>query len=660
MVIPAVYPLKAKLVKTGLLLKLVTIQYGGSNNVNKTFQVVAAALILGLVASVALAQYSQSPFLDGKGLPAVADRLPDQPYVYTPLEEVGVFGGTFNVFATANHPWNEVTEEPARGPFLNIMLPDGTIEPNLLLTYDLSDDFSEVTFGLRPGMKWSNGDDFTAEDFRFKFEDMKDQGWMVHGRDNGIHSTFTVVDEHTIHLNYNEPRPRAVLDTVHWRGGEWTMFHPSEWLKPWHGDFNENADAQAIEEGFADWKEAFAWHTSINPLNDTNKPTTQPWEPVEFSTTARLYERNPYFHQVDTAGQQLPYVDRVLSQIVDGETYNLKVISGEADLAWANTSMENYTLYQENKVAGDYKIGLIPSFTTGDVVYFPNYSHNNLRWRALFNEYDFRRALSLAIDREEINEIVYNGLSKPLQFTVTEFSPLYKDSWGTHAIEFNPAEANALLDGLGLTERNSNGIRLDADGNALIFSVITSPEINTSQTSVNELTKEYWAAIGIGLEARQRPLNELWNSMDFDFVADSEQNGEMYTTILRGGLIGFRNNPWEWHRRARKDIANGVKTLDDFEGGVLPGIEPPAELDRMFDIRDDLNRTVFGGQEYTFLADAYFGQLADGLYSIGTVGQVPVIFLSRTSIGNLVDTLPPRLEGSMDLNHYTHQFFFKP
>ena len=80
----------------------------------------------------------------------------------------------------------------------------------------------------------------------------------------------------------------------------------------------------------------------------------------------------------------------------------------------------------------------------------------------------------------------------------------------------------------------------------------------------------------------------------------------------------------------------------------------------MFDIRDDLNRTVFGGQEYTFLADAYFGQLADGLYSIGTVGQVPVIFLSRTSIGNLVDTLPPWLEGSMDLNHYTHQFFFKP
>jgi peptide/nickel transport system substrate-binding protein len=625
----------------------------------RTMQIVAASLIFGLVASVALAQYSQSPFLDGKDLPAVADRLPAQPYVYTPLIEVGVFGGRFNVFSTANHPWNEVTEEPARGPFLNIMLPDGTVEPDLLLTYNLSADNSVATYGLREGHKWSNGDPLTAEDFRFKFEDMKDQGWMVHGRDGGIHSTFTVIDDLTIELNYNEPRPRALLDTVHWRGGEWTMFHPSTWLKQYHGDF-DGTDAAAIEEGFADWQESFAWHTSINPLNDTNKPTSQPWYPVEFSTTARLYERNPYFHQVDTAGQQLPYVDSVLSQIVDGETYNLKIISGEADLAWANTSMENYTLYQENKVAGDYKIGLIPSFTTGDVVFFPNYSHNNLRWRALFAEYDFRRALSVAIDREEINEIVYLGMSKALQFTVTEFSPIYKERWGNHAVKFDPAEANALLDGLGLTERNGSGIRLDADGNALVFSVITGQEINTSQTTVNELVKEYWADIGIGFEARSRPLAELWNNMDFDFVSDSEQNGEMYTTILRGGLIGFRNAPWEWYRRARKDIANGVKTLDDFEGGVLPGIEPPADLDAMFDIRDDLNRTVFGGQEYSFLADAYFGQLSDGLYSIGTVGQVPIIFLSRSNIGNIIDTLPPWLEGAMDLNHFTHQYFYKP
>ncbi len=142
--------------------------------VRRTIQAVSGILIMvvGLLASTALAQgmYTQAPFFDDAvangTLPPVDQRLPNQPYVYTPLSEVGVYGGQFNVFSTGNHPWNDVTEEPARGPFLQIMLQDGSIEPDVALTFELTDNFSVTTIELREGMRWSNGDPFTTEDFQ--------------------------------------------------------------------------------------------------------------------------------------------------------------------------------------------------------------------------------------------------------------------------------------------------------------------------------------------------------------------------------------------------------------------------------------------------------------------------------------------------------------
>ncbi len=623
-------------------------------------------MVVGLLASTALAQgmYTQAPFFDDAvangTLPPVDQRLPSQPYVYTPLSEVGVYGGQFNVFSLGNHPWNDVTEEPARGPFLQIMLQDGSIEPDVALTFELTDNFSVTTIELREGMRWSNGDPFTTEDMRFKFEDMDEFGWSaLYGPDSGAAATIEVAGPTSYIINHGLSLPRVILDTVHWRGGEWTMFAPSNWLKQWHSDFNENAEALAMEEGFETAAEAFAWHANINPLNDTNKPTTHPWFPVEFSTTARLYERNPYFHQVDTAGQQLPYVDSVLSQIVDAETYNLKVISGEADLAWGSTSFDNVTLYLENQEAGNYVANLIPTFTTGDVVLFPNYTHPNPTWRELFATVEFRQALSVAINREEIADVIYQGFAVPLQFTVTEFSPLYKEEWGTSWVQYDPDLANSMLDDLGLTERDGNGIRMDADGASLVFFINISPETTGAQVATHELIREFWADVGIGFEIRTRAQG-VFEGGEWDFWSDHEGNGEMYTTTLRGGLIGFRINPWEIYRRAERDIARGATTLADYDGGVIPGEPPPPELNALFDIRDDLLTTEFGGQEYTFLADTYFQGLSDGTYSIGTVGQIPLIFVARPNIGNLVQTLPPWLEGALDLNHFAHQYYYKP
>jgi peptide/nickel transport system substrate-binding protein len=639
--------------------------------VKRTLQAASAILIVivGLLATTVSAQpYSQSPYLDERvasgELPPLEERLPEQPMVYETSyqrSEIGVYGGTFNVFALDNFPWNALTEEPARGPFGLLMTLDGEFIPDIALDFEQSEDFTITTIHLRPGMKWSNGDPFTSEDITFKREFMSDDGWQqLYSPDAWVEAP----DEYTVIIHHNEARPRTLLDMVHWRGGEWTLFNPSNWLKQWHAEFNEDAEALAMEEGFETWEEAFQWHYNWRPLNDTNKPTTQPWMPLEFTTTARLYERNPYFHQVDSAGQQLPYVDRILSQIVDAESYNLKIVSGEADIAFGPISMEDFTLFKESEEAGNYVVTTVPTPTPGEVVYYFNLSHPNPVWRELFNTAEFRQALSIAIDRDELTDVIYNGFGKPLQFTVTEFSPLYESEWGEAWAQFDPDLANSMLDDIGLSERNRAGIRLDSAGNPLVFVLLYAEgSFSGAATSAHELVQEYWGDVGIQMEIRTMPAGpyrDVYNAMGWDVTPSKEGNGEMYATILTEDEVGFRNNSWAIWRSARAEIETGVKTLEDFVGGVLPGEEPPAEIVALFDLQVDLQRSVFGSAEYERLVKAYFQALSDETYAIGTVGQSPSIFIARPNIGNLPDQLPPWAEQILDVNHFANLWFYRP
>jgi peptide/nickel transport system substrate-binding protein len=231
-------------------------------------------MIVGLLAATAAAQpYTQSPYLDERvasgELPPLEERLPETPMVYEPIHEVGVYGGTFNVFAVDNSPWNDLTEEPARGGFMLEMTPDGEIIPGIALDFEQSEDFTTFTLYLRPGMQWSNGDPFTSEDFLFTRTtlDVFAPGWTksVFGAPDAFVET---PDEYTVIMHLGDALPRTLLNMVHWRGGEWSLFHPSTYLKQWHPDFNEDAEALAAEEGFDTWQDAFNWHREFHPLND--------------------------------------------------------------------------------------------------------------------------------------------------------------------------------------------------------------------------------------------------------------------------------------------------------------------------------------------------------------------------------------------------------
>ncbi len=638
----------------------------------RTLQAAIATLIMivGLLAANATAQgtYTQSPYLDARvasgDLPAVEDRLPDQPMVFEVLEEIGVYGGTFTVFATGNHPWNDLTEEPARGGFILEMTPDGEVIPGMVLDFEESEDFETFTLHLRPGMQWSNGDPFTSEDFRFKREDMRpfDVAWTqtIFGTPDGF---VEIPDEYTVILHLGAAEPSKRLDLVTWKGGEWSSFHPSAYLKQWHPDFNEDAEALATEEGFDTWEDAFNWHREFNPLNDANKPTTQMWMPQTFSTTARLFERNPYFHQVDTAGQQLPYVDQVLSQTVDPETYTLKIVSGETDVAFFTATFADFTLFKENAEAGNYTVYGLPSFMSAAVMYEINFSHPDPVMRELFNALEFRQALSVAIDRDEINDLVFSGLATPLQHTVVRSAPYYRDEWGENAAQFDPDLANQLLDDLGLSERNSDGIRLRSDGDPLTIIIEMSGTVAATSLAINELVVSYWSAMGI--DARINVMGQDAGSRiasgNFDLLSDNKDISEMEATLLDESLLALLpRHAWEPWLLANADVEAGAKTLDDFEGGVLPGEEPPEDIMALVQLRRELKGTVWGSEEYLRLATEYWQRFSDNLYTIGTVGEAPFIIIARSNIGNIPDRLPPWIAGKGDMNHFANQWFFKP
>ena len=271
---------------------------------------------------------------------------------------------------------------------------------------------------------------------------------------------LTKVDDRTVHLESEDPTPGLELKLITWQGGDWLLYQPKHYLQKWHIEHNPDANAIAKEEGFDNWAEALHAHFWWTPTLDKDKPTLHAWRFAELKPTTRIWERNPYYWKVDTANNQLPYVDRVVSTVVEQDVYTLKIISGEADVAFVRTSLDDFALYKENEDQGGYRVVLLPGLNGSDIGISLNLNHPE-QWRAeLYQDLRFRQAVSMAINRDEVNEAAFFGLAVPRQTTTLPQNSYYKDEWETVAADYDPDTANELLDELGLTEKDRFGIRI--------------------------------------------------------------------------------------------------------------------------------------------------------------------------------------------------------
>ncbi|MCK4419626.1 hypothetical protein KAV79_07445, partial [Candidatus Aerophobetes bacterium] len=420
------------------------------------------------------------------------------------------------------------------------------------------------------------------------------------------------------------------------------------YLKKWHIKYNPKADELAKEEGFDSWGEALKYHWWPIVPKDKNKPTTFPWVLKDFTLTGKVFVRNPYYWQVDTAGNQLPYIDKVVSSIVDAEVYQLKIITGEADVAYVGTSFENYPLYQENEEQGGYRAHLVPGVFGSQVAFGIHQTIDDPILRELFRDIRFRQALSLAINRQEINNTAYYGQAVPRQATITSDASFYKEEWGESYTQYDPEEANRLLDEMGLTEQDKRGFRLGPDGKSILLLV----EFSGGQaTSTLELVKEYWEAIGLQVSLKPQPgdffFEERAGAPDHAILAETLYgSSEMYSYI--DGPLTTSEHEWDTFWREWWDTKGQA------------GEEPPEEIKQFYKWEEQWSKTVLGTEEYRELGEKIFDFYAEKLYLIGTVGLVPQIYIANKNIGNVPKRFAPaQTDWPGDLVYTAQLLFFK-
>ncbi len=620
--------------------------------------------------AVPAGKYREAPVLTelvaSGELPPVDERLPIEPAVLEPIESVGRYGGTLYVHATNNAPWGDLQEETERGSYLGRFRFDRLeVEGHLAKGFEQAADDQSITIFLREGARWSDGAPFTADDIIFMYEDMhwheeiETWMWLPQAR------RAIKVDDYTVRLETDVPYPVLTLKMAEPAGGDWHSYYPKHYLQKWHIRHNADANALAKEEGFDTWVEAFRHHFWWNPRQDMNFPTMQPWVLTQSNTTNKVHERNPYYWKVDTEGQQLPYVDRIVTDIVDWETYHLKIISGESDVAFVNTAFENFSLYKQNEDAGGYNVVLLPGNKGADVGFNVNQNHPDPVKGDIYRDVRFRQAISLAIDRDDLNNALFFGLATPRQFTILPSATYYKPEWGEAYAGFDPDRANELLDAVGLQERDRQGFRVGADGNTfeLVVEYGVGGESADPTTSL-ELVKEYWENVGL------KVLLKSWESAYFgerradpehELMFHAEQMKEVRSFMVeRESWTAARTWGPLWHvwLLADANVKDGSSTLAEY-GGTLPGEEPPEYVKQLFQYGEDRIQTKLGSPEYRELSQKIYDWHAEQLVHIGAVGQAPVVYIADKNLGNVPTEFYTGIGGSIDLNITADQLFFK-
>ena len=289
------------------------------------------------------------------------------------------------------------------------------------------------------------------------------------------------------------------------------IYRPAHYLRQFHKKHAPKVvEAQKAEPGKRSWAAVHNREDNMYQFDNPKLPTLQPWVNTTKPPTDRFISvRNPYFHRVDPAGRQLPYIDRVVMPVVDGKLIPAKAGAGESDLQARDIQFNNYTFLKKAEKTNNFKTHLWRTAKGSHIALYPNLNVADPVWRQLMRDVRFRRALSQSIDRAQINQVLYFGLASESNNTVVPESPLFKKEYQTQWARFDRKAADKLFDEIGL-KRGPDGIRRLSDGRPLEIIVETAGE-STEQTDVLELVRESWREVGIKLFSKPSQRDVLRN-----------------------------------------------------------------------------------------------------------------------------------------------------
>ena len=482
--------------------------------------------------------FSESPMCAAKAeageIPALADRLPENPLVIQPAESIGEYGGT----------WYRAFTGPADGqnmerPMKDHILFFGTnmtdVQPNIAESWTSNADATEFTLTLRKGLKWSDGDDYNTDDIMFWYDHMVTNedlvptppSWMKSG---GEMLEFTQVSKETLQINSAEPYgllitllASVVVAGPHTRGDSGLgLYAPSHYLSDFHPDVIglDEANAKAEAAGYENWAKymLFLNHANANP----DSPMMTAWRVVKPITSDQwALERNCFYWAVDTEGQQLPYMDEVVLDLAENlEVLNLKAIAGEFTVQGRHIDLSKLPVFTENSDKGNYRIQFWRQPESGIANLYINESwvgdggDVDTETASFLQNKDFRAALSMGIERDEINEVFFLGLGEVGGLCAGWDDPNDPGHYiGEHYVEFNPDEANELLDSIGLDQKDSDGMRLmPGTGEKIVVTHSVAVAAFEDYEGIDSMVIEMWKKhLGIDgkLDAQER---SLWSS----------------------------------------------------------------------------------------------------------------------------------------------------
>jgi len=438
-------------------------------------------------------------------LPPVDKRVPEAPSIvksFAGADGPGRLGGQVNMLvANARDTRLMTLYANAR---LIVYDDRFKLQPDILQSYEVKDS-REFTFHLRPGHKWSDGEPFTTEDFRYFWEDIANNKELSPGGPNvelmvdGKPPKVEIIDPVTIKFTWDKPNPYFVESQA--RAAPLFLFRPAHYLKKFHRTYTpvEEIAKQARGGQAGNWVQIHRRVDVMYNNDNTELPTLNAWKLMTPAPAQRfVFERNAYYYRVDEKGQQLPYLDRIIFTAAATNLIPAKAGLGEADLQPRYLNMRDYTFLRKSSKSSQVDVRLWESGSGSQLALYPNLNAKDEVWRKLNRDARFRRALSLAIDRDELNEVVYIGLAKPSNNTIMQRSVLFKPEYATKWAIYDPKLAGRLLDEVGLTKRNELGIRLLPDGRPATI-IIEHASEETEDADALSLIADHWKKVGIKL-----------------------------------------------------------------------------------------------------------------------------------------------------------------
>lgn len=594
--------------------------------------------------------YSEAPtfrlMAENGQLPTVENRLPENPLVFHPPTEIGQYGGILRF----------IGESPGGGAFANetghdglVMLPidGGAPDPYVAESWKIENNGAKWTFNLRKGTKYSDGAPFTSEDYDFGYNDIFMNtdffpgGPYPHLKNDGETPIMSTPDDNTVVYEWTKPyyyfaeSLTSYFGFGGYSGWNWN-YNAKHYFSQFHPKYGDQAqiDEWIDDAGFENWVQLY--RSKATWREDPDVPVIGPWNSVTRGKPDIMrFNAQPYFWSVDPAGNQLPYLNGMVGQIVtDHELLNLKAMAGEADFQYRHIDATKIALYQKNSEKAGFRLVMwgAPHGNNGVISFNQTYDADPEVAKYLRN-FDFRKAMSFAIDRAEINTAVFSDLGNPRGAVVSSWTAYYPgDEYAQKYSTFDPEQTNALLDSVGLDEKDSDGFRIDpATGKALEITLFSSPAGLINGPAIGELVVNHWRDVGILTNLKVQSYPEDRNDAMTWLYVLGNFNSDPFS-----GQLAFAPSQWGFM---------GPRFSEFVTSGGESGVDPS---------------TIAGAEGFAQVADLYAAGRAttyenrlpmgiemqkifvDNLYQIGTVGEDPFfkgLIIVNKNLVNVPDTM---------------------